>query len=135
MKSKLKFCDGHGDMAVIWKNHKGKRYCKRCWCAQQQSVVKPINKKLPRRSPKRSAQDKEYSSLRASFLLSSSLCTARIPGHCTINATDVHHKKGRAGDLLLDTTYWMPVCRACHTWIDANSQAAEDLGFTIKRST
>jgi hypothetical protein len=139
MKTKLKHCDGHGGLAVIWKYHEGKRYCKQCWNKRtgvlKPSVVKPTSKKLPRQSAKRKADDRQYSLLRKEFLLSSPICTAHIPNICTYHATDIHHKKGRSGTLFLDTRYWMAVCRACHSWVDLNSAAAEDLGFTIKRST
>ncbi len=34
-----------------------------------------------------------------------------------IRATDIHHLRGRAGQLLLDERYWLAVSRKAHDWI------------------
>ena len=138
MKVKLKHCDGHNQLAVIWKRKDGKSYCKQCWMKQsgvlKTSIVKPTRKKIPFRSPKRAKLDKEYSIKRKAFLEQYPLCKIHIAGICTNLSTDVHHKAGRAGDLYLDERYWIATCRACHSWIDTHSAIAEELGLTIKRS-
>lgn len=48
---------------------------------------------------------------------------------CSPNARDVHHMRGKLGALRCDERYWLPVCRAAHTWIDANREAARQLGW------
>jgi hypothetical protein len=56
--------------------------------------------------------------------------------------TDIHHQLGREGSaddkeipLLLDTRYWIPVCREAHTWITDNSKEAIEQGYSFSRLT
>lgn len=44
-------------------------------------------------------------------------------------ATDIHHKRGRVGKLLLDMTHWLPVCRLAHNWIHDNPAEAKSKGL------
>jgi hypothetical protein len=97
-------------------------------------------KSLPKRTKKRMALDAEYSRERASWL----------PGKkCAVfphlDATEVHHKKGRVGyadkekrrlgiPLLLDKDYWLPTSHKGHEKITKESAWAELMGFTVKRS-
>jgi len=46
-----------------------------------------------------------------------------------LTATEVHHKFGRAGRLLLWTPGWIPVSKNGHRWIHDNPQVARDLGY------
>lgn len=39
-------------------------------------------------------------------------------------AQDIHHVRGRAGELLCDTRHWKAVCRWSHDWIHANPALA-----------
>jgi len=73
-----------------------------------------------------------YSVLREQFLKRKPYCEAHLPG-CAVNATDVHHKKGRTGALLLDDTEFLAVCRTCHNWIENNHVDAKLLGFSKSR--
>ncbi len=75
--------------------------------------------------------NREYSKLRKQFLSERSVCRAKIH-NCSIQATDVHHMKGR-GKYHLDTTTWLPVCRNCHMWIETNPEDAKELGYSISR--
>lgn len=52
------------------------------------------------------------------------LCQLRIPGICTVHATDVHHTKGRAltGD---DPKYLVASCEACNLRIGDPSTAQD----------
>lgn len=47
----------------------------------------------------------------------------------TARATDVHHKHGRLGDLLMDESLWIPVCRKCHNWIHNYPESARMFGL------
>src|SRR5574343_423200 len=119
IQPKKKVCDTCDLGKIIWKNYRGKRYCQPCWLKVQQTtgVNKPTNNKpLPRYSPKRIKENKEYTDLRKTFLLTNSYCLAKIPKICTVHVTDVHHKKGR-GKYFLNVSTWLPVCRSCHNWI------------------
>jgi hypothetical protein len=140
MKVNLKPCDGdkcNGKLQIIWKNQEGKRYCRACWSAHsvKSSIKKPtsVQKRIHSRSSKRAKQEKEYSVKRREFLEKHSMCQAHIPGICTQMSTDIHHKCGRVGDLLLDIQYWLAACRSCHTWIENNPAKAKELGFSVSR--
>jgi hypothetical protein len=127
-------CDGCGELRPIWKNKEGKRYCKQCWSAHSVTTkIKPTQKRISPRSPKRSKQEAEYSKLRKEFLTKHPMCQAHLPQVCTQVSTDVHHMKGRIGDLLLDQAHWLSVCRGCHYWIEMRPQEAKELGFSINR--
>ena len=64
----------------------------------------------------------EYAEARQQWLSENSTCAC-----CPSPAADVHHSRGRLGDLLMDERYWVPVCRVCHDWIHSNMDAARDL--------
>lgn len=90
---------------------------------------KPINKK----SSKQKVNDDLYLKLRKIFLKKpeNKLCAV-----CKkTEATEVHHKAGRIGRLLLYVAYWLPVCYDCHTWIHANPKISYKRGFMIKRTS
>ncbi len=152
VKVKLKICGGCGELRPIWATEDGVKYCKRCWttrCAQQtksvkkpttnmkphHSLTKKTTKKIANRSKKRSSEERQYAKNRRVFLREHPICCANIPGICSIQSTEVHHAKGRIGELLLDQTYWKPLCHSCHNWVDHNPEAATDLGLIINRLT
>lgn len=45
-------------------------------------------------------------------------------------ATDIHHMKGRIGELLLDESNWLPVSREGHQKIELNPKWAKEMGFS-----
>lgn len=139
MKAKKKFCDGCGELRYIWKNvsEQGlrKRFCKFCW-SRQDSISKKKKAYKPSlaiRSPKMKKAQAAYLKVRMNFLLKYPHCQAGIPGRCTHNSTDVHHKAGRIGALLTDTEHFLSVCRSCHTWIELNPLEAKELGYSVTR--
>lgn len=83
---------------------------------------------LKKRSKKRNKQEAEYFKLRLLFLDKHNFCQARLP-QCALKATDIHHKKGRVNEDLIDDTEWMAVCRSCHHWIETHPVEATELGF------
>jgi len=137
IKPKKKPCDGPcSELKVIWKNHEGKRYCKQCWSCHEGNVKhKPTVKQspIPRRSEKRSKEERLYTAKRLLFLAEKPMCEACISGVCTRRATEVHHKKGRIGELLLNILFWLAVCHECHEYIENNRTFAIEQGFSIKR--
>jgi len=44
-------------------------------------------------------------------------------------ATEVHHANGRRGKRLIDTDYFVAVCRTCHRWIHDNPKEAKQNGW------
>jgi hypothetical protein len=139
MKITKKLCDGLcGELRVIWKNDKGKRYCQQCWSAHKSTTTpKPTvrQKRLPSRSPRRIKEQAEYSKIRVPFLEEHPKCQAHLTGICTHHATDVHHKAGRSGELYLNQKYWLAVCRACHMWIETHPIQAREMGLSLSKGT
>ena len=84
---------------------------------------------LRRTSTKRAKQLKEYFKLRADYLEEHRLC-----GVCkTAKATDIHHRKGRTGARLNDTTFFVAVCRQCHDEIHHNPKWAYETGLLLTK--
>ena len=80
-------------------------------------------------SKRREAQLREYNSIRYDFLAGHPYCE-----RCQIReATQVHHKKGRTGQLLTAEEYFMAVCADCHSFIELHPQQARDAGWSLSR--
>jgi hypothetical protein len=60
-----------------------------------------------------------YGRLKGEFLAVHRHCAG-----CYGVGTEVHHTRGRAGTLLLDTRYWLAMCPACHRWVHENINEA-----------
>jgi len=54
-------------------------------------------------------------------------CSGSLPHKCD----DCHHAKAKAGHLLMDERYWIPVCREAHTNIREHPIEARAAGFYI----
>lgn len=57
----------------------------------------------------------------------------KICANCINRAHDVHHKKGRVGNFLLDMRTWIAVCRDCHIMIEMNPNWARENGYIETR--
>ena len=79
-------------------------------------------------SAKRSKQIYKYKAIRYEYLHMHPLC-----GRCGGMASEIHHRKGRSGEMLNDTKFFMPVCRDCHNWIESNPTKAKENGYSISR--
>ena len=79
-------------------------------------------------SAKRSKQMREYKKIRVEFLEANPLCE-----RCGGIATTVHHKKGRMGELIINTEYFLPACMPCHEWIETHPGEAKEKGYSISR--
>ncbi len=91
-------------------------------------------------SLRRSDQLKEYSRERKWWLVlpENRFCVVAASGILhplgiaqKVRTTDVHHKDGREGKLLLDKSKWLAVCRPGHTWIHDHSNEARKRGWLI----
>lgn len=140
LQKKKKKCDGCGELTYIWKSSGtgGRKLCKQC--SYDTGVAKPSNIKLsakqkpiPPRSQKRSKEERLYLAKRIIFLQEHPMCEAHLSGICTEHAQEVHHKKGRIGDDLLDETHWLALCHMCHDYIENHREFAMEKGFSIKR--
>ena len=132
---KKKLCSGCGEMSFIWKNVSGNKLCNQC--ATTGVAIKPTikAKPIPPRSQKRSKEERLYAAKRIIFIQEHPMCEAHISGICTEYATEVHHKKGRIGEDLLDETHWLALCHMCHDYIENHREFAMEKGFSIKRIT
>ena len=133
IQAKLKTCAGCNEPKHIWKSDGKDKYCKECWYKVQppKGMPKPTKKPKPI-SDKMSQQLDKYSKKREVFLIINSTCEAKLIG-CTHVATDIHHKAGRIGQLLLRLSNWLAVCRSCHRWIEENPNEAKELGLSESR--
>jgi hypothetical protein len=130
MQKKQKICDGCSMLKPIWKRHEGKRYCSMCWsCHSSKETKKPTKQKpLAPLSSKKEKLDAVYTVIRKQWMKDHPFCQAKLPG-CSIEAHDIHHKDGKVGELYLDTTNFISVCRSCHTTIHENPKQAKELGL------
>lgn len=71
----------------------------------------------------------EYRRLRAEFLLAHPVC-----GCCRkFPATEIHHRNGRAGKLLLHVPLWVAVCPLCHRLIHDKPEWARARGMLCEK--
>jgi len=49
------------------------------------------------------------------------------------STTDIHHKKGRSGDLFLDSRYWVALSREGHKYVEENPDWAKENGYSLGR--
>jgi hypothetical protein len=154
MKAKPKLCSFCGKLSVLWKSSP-----KTCHtCARKQATTEAIERskgehnhkgltasedgkeakvfkyqtsEIKKVSTRQQQRLSVYNIAAKLFKKNNPVCKARIKciGSPT---TDVHHKKGR-GEYLLDQSTWLPVCRACHIFIETSPEQAKALGFSESR--
>ena len=150
MQPKKKPCYGEickGNLAFIWKNEVTedgvRRYCQRCWKLKTptskpttRQAVKRTPHPIAKRSSKRQKEEMLYSILSKQYLKDHPTCEAKIPGVCSGSPSNqVHHKKGRIGELLLDTRYFLATEDNCHKYIEEHPDFAKEQGFSLSRLT
>ena len=81
--------------------------------------------KVRRVSKVQAARNRRYAVIRNEFMARSENWNCAF-SCCPNRATQVHHQRGKLGDLLFDTRFWHPVCGLTHAWIDANREAARE---------
>jgi len=105
-----------------------------CWikCDFKNDKAKKVKEptKIKKVSKKRNLENILYNSERIKFL--------QLPENkiCPITkepTTDVHHKKGRIGSLLLDTKYWVALSRSGHRFVEENPIWAKENGYSLNR--
>ena len=89
-------------------------------------------KPIPKVSKKRQIKNLQYSVLRTEFLGKKENQICPITGKPT---TDIHHKKGRVGELFLDTKYWVALSREGHRFVEENPEWAKEKGYSLNRLT
>lgn len=82
-------------------------------------------KRLRAVSAKRATEQRRYLKLRAEFLKIHSCCAV----YPYLNATEVHHRRGRRGNLLCDVRFWLPVSKSGHETIHHSPLVARERGW------
>lgn len=95
--------------------------------AKKTQVVRQVQKV----TAKRAGEMQEYYKLRAEYLALYPVC--EVP-ECNIKSVDIHHQKGRENALLLDTNFFMAVCRAHHIEFTEHSRKAINDGHSVSRT-
>lgn len=101
--------------------------------------TKPKRKNLRSRTPERAKEERIYANQARDYIQWMQSYFRQCPVVCTIpelyekhfpcHVTEIHHKRGRRGKLLLDKRYWMPVSRVGHQWIHAHPKEAKERGW------
>lgn len=91
--------------------------------AKTKTKIKPL-------SDKRKVEEAKYQLQRILFLKKPENSKCPITGTKT---TDVHHKKGRICNLLLDETYWIALSREGHKYVEEHPEWAKENGFSLSR--
>lgn len=79
---------------------------------------------------KQESKEKDYLKIRKEFLKEHPKCEV---DKCVKDAKEIHHKKGRTGDLLTDTRYFLAVCSTHHKLIEAKPNWAKENGYSESR--
>jgi hypothetical protein len=89
---------------------------------------------LRSRSAKETARLRRYEKARATvYERSGGSCEARTP-ECRGVADQVHHRRGRDGDLVDDESLLLGVCWACHNYIHDHPSVSYLTGWMVKRN-
>jgi len=130
---KEKICKLSG---VVWKQYNSLQKCPCDKCKKERKIpnlqLKSIYKPIKKVSDKRKIENAKYLVLRIEFLGKPENQKCPINGKPT---TDVHHMKGRIGDLLLDTRYWVALSREGHKFVEENPEWAKENGYSLNRLT
>lgn len=86
-------------------------------------------KRLNPVSKKRSKQNAVYSVVRKEHLAKFPKCQVC----CMTQANQIHHRKGRWGERLNNTEFFLAVCSACHEKIHSDPAWAYSEGFLLGR--
>ena len=79
--------------------------------------------------PLKEAQ-REYKKLAKTFITLHPKCAVK---GCQRPSECIHHMKGRIGDLLTDTRYFLAVCLPCHQKIETHVSWAREMGYSLSR--
>ncbi len=95
--------------------------------------TKPLKRSPSKRrmSKKRAAEIRLYNTkTKPEFLTKHPKCEV---DRCVLSASDIHHKKGKIGDLLNDTRYFLATCRWDHDFIENHPVWAKSKGYSLDR--
>lgn len=96
----------------------------------QELIIKSSN--ISPYSKKRVSSLQKYNKLRIEFLSKPENKICPITKKPT---TDIHHKKGRIGNLLTDMRYWVALSREGHIYVENNPIWAKENGYSLNRTS
>lgn len=105
-------------------------------------VSKPREpRRLRQKSSRQRRREARYMPIRNAFIRQHPHCQVCVkmstlldPHHYSIMpSVDVHHKKGKIGELFFDTRFFMAVCRGHHEAIGREPAWAKKHGFIVDR--
>ena len=134
---KCKICGTKFEPKFFLQKHCNTDFCKEKWrdlVLEEKSKIdnefrskaKPIKKV----SDKKMLQDIIYKSERIKFLM---LPENKICPITKKPTTDIHHKKGRLGNLYLDKRFWVALSREGHKYVEENPEWAKENGYSLNR--
>ncbi len=85
---------------------------------------------IKRRSDKRAKQERLYNKLRDKFLEDNPVCM--FP-KCESEQVELHHARGRCGDLLTDVSTFRSLCHHHHVYCEMNPDVAKEWGLSESR--
>ena len=111
----------------------------------RRSPMPKRKKPMRNRTPKRAKEERAYNKRVKEWKLENLWCLACHP--IWVYSTgmqgryggaqptvDNHHRAGKEGKLLLDESWWLPVCRKCHEWIGAHANIARELNLLAPKN-
>lgn len=130
-KNKSKVCRDKDCGTLFTPFNSLQKYCSyHCAKKNEKPKKRVLRKRMRPFSVKREAEMKQYRKDRIEFLNRPQNMICPVTGERT---TEVHHKKGRIGSLLLDQRFWLGVSSDGHKWIEANPEKAKELGYSLDR--
>jgi hypothetical protein len=102
------------------------------YCRLHQGYTVPVKSEIPKKSDKQKEADKEYKKVRAKYLKAHPFCEAKLEG-CGKVSVEIHHKRGRIGEDLINPDFFLACCQKCHMVIEANPAWAKQNGFSVSR--
>jgi hypothetical protein len=105
-----------------------KNLCNTVGCANNGKYARYCGHLADEDTPQES-REKVYLKVRKEFIKGK---TCEFPD-CKKLATDIHHSRGRRGDMLTDTRYFKALCRGHHLRVEAKPNEAKQLGLTESR--
>ena len=87
-------------------------------------MIRKVSKKQAKRLT-------EYTVLRTKFLVEKNMTCERCGK--VDPEIQLHHRRGRIGNNLLDVSTFMAVCYECHRWIELHPEESKLAGFSLSR--
>jgi hypothetical protein len=142
IQAKPKECSNCKKITVLWTSNP--KLCKICstYLKSQGNISSPKQRstiigkvssgKIKSVSDKMLVSLREYRLVRDLYMDEYTICEHP---ECSSPSTELHHKKGRIGNLLTDSRYFCALCHDHHEWSEKNPILAKELGLSMDRLT